>query len=559
MSKTILTMDELVKFCEVQNFYRFSSSESGYELAVKIPATFEIDNNDNSNQRGMMRLKYKLYHVGRNRNGSFVSEESAKESLPTIAHRPVLAYIYQLDNGEWDFHAHDMEVVQNEDGEQEVHYIESQVGAFSGYPDEQPYIAYDEEEKKDFVYAYAYIPEEYTKTAEILTRKGGSKNSVELHIEDMSYDAKEKCLNLNKFYVSGSTLLGSEPDGTIVEEGMKGSRADIADFKAEPMKFEANAELIKALENLNETLSRFNINNTSGKEEEEVKKEETKELEQENLFDLTDGETGDPTDNPTDNPTEPVTEPTGQEPQTTEEPKTEGDGKTEGETQTGDDPQPLSPAINDDDPDILKKIEYTIKTEDGVTREYSLSVSEKMRAMYQLISATYEAEDNEWYQIDLFEEDGYVEMYGMFSGKNYRQKYEENDGQFSLVGERVEIFCVYITQEEKDALEQMKTEFSATKEKLRHYEEEPDKMEILESEEYSKVFSTKEFEDLKLMKNHFEMEISEVTEKADSILLNYAKHGNFSLQNEGDAVQHNFVSIPVVQKKPSRYGTLFVK
>ena len=101
----------------------------------------------------------------------------------------------------------------------------------------------------------------------------------------------------------------------------------------------------------------------------------------------------------------------------------------------------------------------------------------------------------------------------------------------------------------------MKTEFSATKEKLRHYEEEPDKMKILESEEYSKVFSTKEFEDLKLMDNHFEMEISEVAEKADSILLNYAKHGNFSLQNEGDVVQHNFVSIPVVQKKPSRYGT----
>lgn len=556
MSKTILTIDELVKFCETNNFQYFSSSESGYELAVKIPATFEVDNSKNENCRGMMRVKYKLFHTGKNRNGSNVPEDSAKESLPTIAHRPVLAHIHQLDNGEWDFHSHDMEVVKNDDGEQEIHYIESQVGAFSGYPDEQPYIAHDEETDKDFVYAYAYIPEEYTKTAEILERKGGSKNSVELHIEEMSYDAKEKTLNLNKFYVSGSTLLGSEPDGTEIGEGMLGSRADIADFKAQPHTFEANTELIKVLENLNETLSRFNINDNLGKEVQEVKKKEFEatQVTLEGFEADPEGEEGQETgQTTTEGDNAGSTEGDSTEGNNTEGGSTET-GATETDTTVGDDPEPLSPAINDDDPDILKKIDYSIKINDNVTREFSLSVSEKMRAIYELVDATYGEED--WYSLEVYDEEKYLEMYGWLTGKNYRQSYEENDGQYSLVGDRTEIFCMYVTAEQKDALEQMKSEFSEVKEKLRKYEEEPQKMEILNSEDYSKVFSTKEFEELKLQESHFDMSIDEVKAKADSILLDYAKHSNFNLQSE-DNVQSNFVQIPIVQKKVGRYGTLF--
>lgn len=552
--KTILTMDELVKFCAEQNFHNFSSSEQGYELAVKIPSTFEIDETDDSNSRGMLRLKYKLYHIGRNRNGSNVSEDSAKESLPTIAHRPVLASIHQLDNGEWDFHSHDMEEYVDENGETQIRYIESPVGAFSGYPDEQPFIAYDEETKKDFVFAYAYIPKEYTKASEIIERKGGSKNSVELHIEEMAYDAKEKVLDLKKFYVAGSTLLGSEKDGTPIEEGMLGSRADIADFKAEPQVFEKNTELIKVLENLNETLSHFDIKNL-GKEVNEVKKKELEEI-QEELFDLTDGEnadgedtSGETTDGNTDGEATDNTD---------ANPETQDNEEESGTRNAGDEPQPLSPAINDDDPDILKKIEYTIKTTDGVVREFGLSVANKLDAAFNLVNATYGEEDNDFYAVDMFEDEGYLEMYGFFTNKNYRQTYSMEGDSISLTGERIEIYSVFVTQEEKDALESMKANYSEITEKLRRYEEEPQKMEILNSEDYSKVSSTKEFEELKLQKNHFDLEIDEVIAKADAILLSYAKHSNFSVQTE-ETAKDNFVKIPTLQKKASRYGTLFVK
>ena len=79
-------------------------------------------------------------------------------------------------------------------------------------------------------------------------------------------------------------------------------------------------------------------------------------------------------------------------------------------------------------------------------------------------------------------------------------------------------------------------------------------MEIIDSEEYSLIHDVEEFNELR--KEHFDLSIDEVKAKADSILLNYAKHSNLSLLSENES-QARFVQIPVVQKKVGRYGMLF--
>ncbi len=570
MNATILTIEQLVKFCQENKLLSFSSSESGYKLAVKVPAVFDIEESDDTH-RGMMRLKFKLFHTLLNRNGSFVSEESATEAMKTIPDRPILAAIHQLDDGTWDFEGHEMEEVENEEGQKEIRYIESQVGSFSSEP---AWMEYDEEMDKTYICCYGYIPRDYTKAAEIIERKNGTKNSVELYIDEMAYNAKEKYLDLKKFYVNGSTLLGSKDDGTEIGEGMLGARADIADFSTEnnSVKFEQNDKLIKAIESLQEALSSFNINDSLGKEVKEVKKKEfeqkpdnKQELEQANVFDLSDpadGENGGDGNAETGSTTEGGTTETGGttevgngENQQTTGGTTEGGNTEGGETQqaTGDgDP---APKIDDDETDESKKIGYTISLNNKI-REFKLGVSEKLRAIYELVASTYEEADGEWYGCELFEEEGYIEMYGYFTGKNYRQAYEEKDGVFSLVGERIEIFKVFVTEEEKKSLEQMKIEFSEVKEELRKYKEEPQKMEILNSEDYSKVFKTEEYSKLMEQESHFDLSIDEVKAKADSILLDYAKHSNFSLLSENES-QARFQSIPVIQKKVGRYGMLF--
>lgn len=556
MTKTILTLEDLVKFCQENKLQSFSSSTTGYKLAVKVPATFEAEDSDDTH-RGLMRLKFKLFHTLLNRNGSFVSEEAADEAMKTIPERPILAAIHQLDDGTWDFEGHEMEYVENEDGDIEIHYIESQVGSFSSEP---AWKEYDEEADKTYICCYGYIPIDYTKAAEIIERKNGTKNSVELCIDEMSYNAKEKYLDLTKFYVNGSTLLGSEADGTEIQEGMLGARADIVDFSEQnnSVQFEQSDKLVEAVANLQKVLNDLNINDSLGKEVEEVKKKEFEQVQDQELeqnYDLTDGGTAD-----TDGDADADDDAAGDSDESADA-DADADGGTPGETaddgakggdQSGDDEPETK--IDDDETAESKKIAYTVNF-DGITKEFGLSVSEKMSAIYNLVYATYGEED--WWDVDLFEEDGYIQMYGWLTNSNYRQKYEFDGENYTLVGDRVEVFQIFVTAEQKAEIEAQKVEFEAAKEKLRKYEEEPDKIEILESEEYSKIFGTKEYEALKEQKNHFDLSIDEVRTQADAILLNYAKHGNFSLLSEKETQAEHYKGISVYKKPVGRYGNLF--
>lgn len=130
-----LTIEDLIRFCEEQKMFAFSSKDAGHRVCVRVPATYELDEDDS--RRGLMRLKIKVFHTGLNRNGSYVSEESAQNAMSSIKNRPVMANIHQLDNGEWDFQAHDYEIVKNDDGTSEVRYLEKQVGSFT---EDEPFL-----------------------------------------------------------------------------------------------------------------------------------------------------------------------------------------------------------------------------------------------------------------------------------------------------------------------------------------------------------------------------------------------------------------------------------
>lgn len=95
-NKTLLTIDDLVKFCEEQKFAKFSSNETGYKLAVKVPTTFESEDSVDENHRGMKKVKIKIFHTGVNRNKSRVSKEAAERAMKTIPDRPVLAAIHMV-------------------------------------------------------------------------------------------------------------------------------------------------------------------------------------------------------------------------------------------------------------------------------------------------------------------------------------------------------------------------------------------------------------------------------------------------------------------------------
>lgn len=551
--KEILTIDQLLSFCEQQKFQHFSSAESGYQLAVKIPTVFEEVENIDDNHRGMMKLKFRIFHTGLNRNGSFVSESSAKKAMKTIADRPVLAAIHKLDDGTWDFEGHEMKMVENENGECELEYIESQVGSFSSEP---AFWEHDDDLNKDYVCAYAYISEEYTKTAEIIRRKNGTKNSCELFINELSYNAKEKYLELIDFFVNGSTLLGSHADGEEIGEGMVGSRADIADFSVEnnSVKFNTDQKLFEIMRELKESLDNytkaFSANDNARKGGTEVKFEELLEKYDKTLEDITFDYEG-----LSDEELEAAFADAFAEGESEEKP--EEDASEENPENEGEPEEKITDQddTNDDSESEDENENYSsFSINDGV-KNYSISLGDKINALSTLVNDTYSELDNDYYFVDVYEEDEYVLMHGWT--KSYKQSFKKKKDNYSLIGDRVPVKAQYLTDDEIKELEVMRSRFSEVTNKLQKYEDEPKKAEILSSKKYGYIYDTEEF--TTLMENHFDMSLEDVSKKADEILLSYAESGKLKFAEGNSTGTKSPMRLPIVEKNANRYGTLFAE
>lgn len=556
IKKKILTEDDLLQFCQEQKFAKFSSKDTGYQLALKVPTTFEIDNTVDENHRGMMRLKFRIFHTGLNRNKSYVSKDAAEKAMNTIADRPVLAAIHQLDDGSWDFEGHEMEIVKDDKGNEELRYIESQVGSFSSEP---AFWEHDDNLDKDYVCAYAYISEEYTKACEIIRAKQGSKNSCELFIDELSYNAKEKYLELNDFYVNASTLLGSHEDGTEIQEGMEGSRADIADFSVNnnSVKFDKDEKMIELLENLNKTLSNFNkeqtpvqtqskeggTNNKMTKFEELLAKygktaedvtfdyaemsDEELEAKFAEMFD--DGNSdGDNSDN-----------------------GESGEPSNDGEGEGASDP-------DGDEGESISKNELFNKL-------FEISFDDVKYALNNLCSVY--RNDSEWCYVSQVYENYFI-MEDWDSNKYYKQSYEKDGDNISLSGERIEMFAMLLTESEKLSIEDMRSNYAA----LKDFKETAEKNElhaqkeaIINADNYS-VLTEKDSEGnyvnadfAELVKTMDNYSVEDFETKVKVMHSDYmSAHANFSstdTKKNTNSVKM-FTNVNSTKKKNSRYGNL---
>lgn len=601
VKKKLLTLDDLVLFCKQNKFTKFSAKESGYQLAVQVPTTFEVEDESDDNHRGMLKLKFRILHDGLNRNGSFVSHKAAEKASATIADRPIMAAIHQLDDGSWDFESHEMEIIENEDGEQEINYIEKQVGSFSS---EKPFWEHDDELDKDYLCAYGYIAEEYTKAADIIRNKGWTKNSCELSIEELAYNARENYLELKSFYLSASTLLGKRDDGTEIGEGMLGSRADIADFSEKNNSiFPSNDKVVEMLSVLNEKIDNLNIKNDNSRKEENPETMFEKLLEQygksideidfeyEGLSDeeleAVFAEHFTPsTENFEDSPKKRkksedddsvIVDDEDQDDDDEDDDKDDDDKENQDddenlddkddtpEVQSEEEEQSEEPDDNTEDPEDVNyySVNYTVSVK-GTKKDYSVSLKEKLNALTILVNDTYGESDGAWYDCDVIEETKTVEFHDWWSNKHYRQSYSVKKDVYSLKGDRIETFVSFLSADEKNALEQMKANYSAIEEKLAKYESEPAKKEILQSEDWKNIRETEEFAELSKRENYFDLSTDELTDKLDKMLLEYSKHNKIEFSSEEPEKKQVGMKLfgnpsEKAAKSSSRYGGLFSK
>ena len=526
MGKKIMTLDSLYKFFVDQNkSFNFSSQESGSPIIVTTKGLFAQEQDDD--MPGMLKLKLKNCHIDTNRNGSHISKENMEKAMPTLKYRPILAYIHELPDGTKDFYAHNMEFTEDENGNEQVVYIEKQVGCFTA---DDPWLEYDSDMDKTYVMAYAVIPEEYTDAADIIRRKNGTKVSTELVINELAYNANEKYLDLVDFYFGGTTLLGSDEDGNEIGEGMLGSRADIADFcHKEPVFNNQDKLLIEVLDKLNNTLSNFNINQSKSTEE-----GGDEEMDQ---FEETVVETTEVTEVESTEETEVVET----------ESETEEVESTEEETVT----ETASDSEDGDGEQTEEKFSKTFTVE--------LSHDDIRSALYNLISV-YEEEDNDWYGIYAVY-DSYFVMQGWCAGKFFKQNYSVDGENVSLNGDRQEVFMMLLTESEKLEIEDMRKNYAVLKEFKDNYDAnqvKAQKNEVFSREEYTEIAETDGFKDL--MSNMDKYSVEELEVKCDLLFAAHVKsqHKNFAVESNGNkstCMKFNVTTQDEANKKP--YGDLF--
>lgn len=522
MKKKILTLEDLVKFCKAQKLFSFSSKESGYQICVKVPAVFAKKEIENSS---LLFADIKAFHTGRNRNASNVTIDAAKKSLSTFAYKPILAAFTTDDDGVEDFMSHEMEI--DDDGN--VIYIEHQVGCFTI---DEPTIEKDpDHEDRQFVYATAAIPREYTHAAEIIERKGGTKVSVELIVNEFQYDEEADELLLTDIEVSGLTLLGKDENGNEVQEGMEGARLDIKDFSiSQNSVFELNESIKKFIQDsIVETLN--NIDS------------QRKEENQMNHFEELLKKYG----------------------KTVEEIAFAYEGLSDEELDSAF-AEAFENAPNSENTEDANQKTFELEfavTWNGITNRFSKSLNDQIREVTELVNATYGVEDGTFYDCEVFD-DKTVLFHDWWDNRHFKQKYGYKEGNLVLKGERSEVFVRFLTEEELTALDDLKTkfdtkvkEFEKVQEELSHYHDEPKKQEILMSKDYSSIAGNEEFVELSKQDNHFNMSVEDVQAKADEILLNAAKSGKVDFAMHEDS-KSTISTKPLfmVNNTQKRYGSL---
>lgn len=578
MNKKLLYVEDLYDFYvnTYKNSVHFDAQKSGKSIVVQTHGTINFENT-NKDTEGLYPVHLQACHTSNNLNHTYISDDVMLTAMPSIKNRPILAYIHNVvtdehPEGQLEFYNHAM----HEDENGELVYDEVPIGLIPESCNEQ--LIYDEEKDKKYCEVDGYIYEEYSKAKEILEREKECAVSVELNVRALSYDAKTHQLNIEDFSFNGITILGKTPSGKPVMPGMEKSNIKILDFSAKNNSLFSNydskmIELQDRLEKLESAC--FNKNNTQQKGGNSVNKELFENLlakynktaeditfEYENLSD----------EDLTAKFAEMFDEDADPDPDTGSDGNngdSDGSSKGDGDGQVPADDNDNSEGNHedlDDVPPANQKKTYTIEF-NGVTRTFELSCNEKIIALQELVNATYSDVDNTWYGVTVYDE--YLIMQDYWYDKYYKQTYTQDGDEFTLTGDRVEVFVNYLTKEQEESLANMKANYSelvqyktdSENAKLR-----AEKEAVLSDEKYSVLCQKNdkgEFENEAYAKLYSEMDnysVEDLTKELKGVFCDYITSvGNYSaLDNNTKGTKK--ISFGSLKSKPKkRYGTLFDK
>jgi hypothetical protein len=429
---------------------------------LSLATTYEVDESFDSEKFIKMRLRVCHDGVNPNKSNFIVSDmENAKDSIKNI---PILANVIFDEDGQPQFGGHDMtlEPSKIKEGEYKVIYQETPIGLVPENCNHE----IKEFNDKNYVFVDSYIWKDYSNYAQdIIERDENIKLSMEIFVDGYSFNAKDKVFNISDYRYQGITFLNKD-FGT----GMENALGTTGTFEED-----TKQRFILMMEELKDTLSNYDIDKT----DEGGSNVDEKIIALLSEYKVTSEEL----------------------PFNIEEMQFEEIEEKLKELYSTND----SDSENDNNNEPEKFI-----------KSFELSHSEIRYALYQLLSPV-EVEDNEWYFIDQVYDDRFE--YENWEGtKIYRQGYKKEEDVVSLDGERTELFQERLTKEEKDALDQMRGNYTAFEQELvvlREFkqnilvEQRKEAEETLFSQFDEKLQGIAEYEELKTTAFQFELDVIE--------------------------------------------------
>ena len=465
---------------------------------VSLAVTYDLDESFDTDRFIKMRLR--VCHDGVNPNGSNFNVDDMNSAKDTLKNIPILANVEFDENGQPQFGSHDMSIEKDKvnEGEYRMVYKEVPIGVI---PETNNYEV-AEYDGKNYVFVDGYVWRGYSNYAEdIIERDKNIKLSMEISVNEFTFNAAKKIYNITDYKYTGITFLNNE-----LGTGMKNAMGTTGTFAE---KDNINEKMLIIMQELNETLVAFNKKNT----EEGGKKQMDENI---------------------------VTNATPEE-----------QSAAPAENFEGEPAAPETPA----------SVESGAPANDKFVKTFELSHEDIRCGLYTLL-ANIETEKDDDYFIDAVY-DTCFDYISWRSNTVYRQKYTKDGENVAFEGDPYEIFVEKLTADEKAALDTMRANYESMQTEVTSLRDYKAKIEaefaLAEKQEIIDKWSenlkdSAEFATLKDKLNEYSKE--DLERECKCIFADAKASFTFSAKPKDDGV----VRIPIVEKDSvpsSPYGDLF--
>ena len=538
---------------------------------VNLPTHFEEI--ESCNDSRFQKVKIYIAHTGENLNKSIFSREVLENMIPSLSHIPILGLISEKDNGDKDFRGHEKNL-SLEDGKFKIKF---NTHAY-GFVPEDNNAHFEITGGKEWLVTDGYLWTRFIDAMELFNDASGSKGqSMEVGDVEGYTDNRGRLVFTNAVF-TGLCILGDD-----VPPAMTGSTVSTVfskqDFKSsfEEMLAEFTAEKgEKALATKKKQNDEPAVATTITEPESSANTEPAKPATPASSANTSSAskpaaEPAKADDKTKASPASPDSSTSDDKPSTSDTSAGPASGESSDST---DENAEMSSKKDDKDTNFLNKNESAFKKDEEEDEpdsedaeddkedknrfsQFELSLSDRERALSDAVRQRYEDDivvEGVW-PVDIFED------YGIFKFVNwsndnrqlFRIAYSVNADDSIKLGDKTEIFSMYVTQEEKNKIEDNRAKLADLETKIAELTEYKNNIEMSKKEKaLDEVKASLTAEQMKNIRGKFtEMSVEDV-EREIAYAMYSANKQEFTHSKRGGVRTTNFNA---KQESDFGYGT----